>query len=130
MSDEARAEAERRFPLWLPTGDYEVDREDYSELDAKWQNEDAERERAAFVAGVEWQAKRAADEIVALFPILGGVTDEVVEAGARGLTRHYFAEEGIYNPCEAKVTEHTVEPIRDIARAVLEAAFGKEQGDE
>lgn len=57
-SDEIKAEAERRFPLWLPTGDYEIDREDYSELDAKWQNEDTERDRAHFVQGAEWQREQ------------------------------------------------------------------------
>lgn len=66
MSDEARREAERRFPLWLPTGDYEIDREDYSELDAKWQNEDTERDRAHFVQGAEWQADRDAVRIAEL----------------------------------------------------------------
>lgn len=60
---EIKAEAERRFPLWLPTGDYEIDREDYSELDAKWQNEDTERDRAHFVQGAEWQAERDAERI-------------------------------------------------------------------
>lgn len=58
-SDAARAEAERRWPLWLPTGDPEIDAEGYSEVDAKWQNEEAEVQRAAFVAGAEWQAELA-----------------------------------------------------------------------
>lgn len=57
-SDEIKAEAERRFPLWLPSGDYEIDREDYSELDAKWQNEDAERDRAHFIQGAKWQREQ------------------------------------------------------------------------
>lgn len=62
----AEREAERRFPLWPPTGDYEIDREDYSELGAKWQNEDAERDRAHFVQGAEWQAERDAERIAEL----------------------------------------------------------------
>lgn len=66
MTDEARAEAERRFRLWLPTGDYEIDREDYSELDAQWQNEDTERDRAHFVQGAKWQAERDAERIAGL----------------------------------------------------------------
>ena len=66
MSDEARAEAERRFPLWLPTGDYEIDREDYSEFDAKWQNEDTERDLAHFVQWAEWQAERDSVRIAEL----------------------------------------------------------------
>ena len=45
------AEAEKRWPLWLPTGDYETDCEDYSETDAAWQNAEAEMQRQAFLAG-------------------------------------------------------------------------------
>ena len=45
------AEAEKRWPLWLPTGDYEIDREDYDEESAKWQNAEAEEQRQAFLAG-------------------------------------------------------------------------------
>lgn len=65
-SDEARAEAERRYRLWLPTGDYEIDRENYSELDAEWQNAEAESQRQAFEAGAEWQAERDAGRIAEL----------------------------------------------------------------
>lgn len=59
--DEARAEAQRRWSLWEPTGDPEIDREDYSETDAKWQNAESEMQQAAFVAGANWQAERDAN---------------------------------------------------------------------
>lgn len=115
----AEREAERRFPLWLPTGDYEIDREDYSELDAEWQNADTERDRAHFVQGAEWQAERDAE-----------VTDEMVEAGARALVRLSFAIHGPDDPSDDLIAEHTVEPIREQARVVLEAVIGKEQAGE
>lgn len=109
--DILRADAMDRLVRWVPDGPDD----EHPEM----------RPEIAAALAVE-----AADAVLTEYPVLAGVTDEMVEAGARGLTRHYFAEEGNYNPCEAMVTAHTVEPIRDIARAVLEAAFGKEQGDE
>lgn len=53
---EARDEAARRYPYWEQPepGDPEPD---YSEIDAKWQNADADDRRAAFVAG--WEAALA-----------------------------------------------------------------------
>lgn len=50
----AQTEAERRWALWLPTGDYETDAEYYSEHDAEWQNAEAVQLRRAFVAGAAW----------------------------------------------------------------------------
>lgn len=78
---EAEREAERRSPLWLPTGDYEIDREDYSELDARWQNEDTERDRAHFVQGAEWQAERDAVRIAELEAEIEGIKRRDAEVG-------------------------------------------------
>ncbi|RRJ85918.1 hypothetical protein EG850_11065 [Gulosibacter macacae] len=79
----AEREAERRYPLWLPTGDYEIDREDYSELDAQWQNYDTERDRAHFVQGAKWQAEREREaEFRARFPNGEVVGESRINAGA------------------------------------------------
>ena len=66
MSGEARREAERRWPLWLPTGDYETDQENYNEQSAKWQNAESEEHQRAFVRGTQWQAARDAARIAEL----------------------------------------------------------------
>mgnify|MGYP007112197999 CR=1 FL=1 len=58
LSDEAQREAERRWPLWLPTGDYETDQENYDEQSAKWQNAESEEHQRAFVSGAQWQKTR------------------------------------------------------------------------
>lgn len=50
----AREEALNRFPLWLASDDPE----DYDEIDASWQNAEAEMQQAAFVAGANWQSRR------------------------------------------------------------------------
>ena len=53
--------AEQKYPLWLPTGDYEIDCEDYSEMDAAWQNAEAEMQRQAYIAGAECERAKRPD---------------------------------------------------------------------
>lgn len=53
--------AEQKYPLWLPTGDYETDCEDYSETDAAWQNAEAEMQRQAYIAGAECERAKRPD---------------------------------------------------------------------
>ena len=53
--------AEQKYPFWLPTGDYEIDCEDYSETDAAWQNAEAEMQRQAYIAGAESERAKRPD---------------------------------------------------------------------
>lgn len=73
--------------------------------------------------GPDWRETTTppARESAAEFPILAGVTDEAVEAGALALVRH--VEGG--RPARP-VSAHA----RELARVVLEAVIEKEQGDE
>lgn len=112
MSDEACREAERRWPLWLPTGDYETDQENYDEQSAKWQNAESEEHQRAFVRGTQWQAARDAERIKEL------------EAEAEQLrARYYNAAAGSRHlrPGEAKkLTEALDSRVRaDAAEALL-----------
>ena len=66
MSDEAQLEAEKRWPLWLPKGDYEIDREEYDEMSASWQNDISWECQHAFVSGANWQMQRDIERIGAL----------------------------------------------------------------
>lgn len=58
MTDIRKA-AEERYPHWLPPEPGTPD-PDYSEVDASWQNEMADDQRNAFVAGAEWMREEAA----------------------------------------------------------------------
>lgn len=77
------------------------------------------------------------DAILARWPVLAGVTDEMVEAGARALwdarrspTDHTWddiAEGGLNRPYPTY--PHIVDDIRREARAVLSAVLGPRPGD-
>lgn len=63
----AQEEALNRFPPWWPVDD----QEDYDEDSARWQNEEAEIQRAAFIAGATWQSRQEpqfTDRQVAAWP--------------------------------------------------------------
>ncbi len=57
FEDRARAEANRRWPDWTAPPADEDPEPDYSGIDAKWQNEESEAQRNAFVAGAKWAAE-------------------------------------------------------------------------
>lgn len=52
--------AEERYPYWLaPESHDHPDADDWSSVDASWQNADADDRRAAFIAGAKWALERA-----------------------------------------------------------------------
>ena len=63
---EAQSEALRRWPLWRPTGDYELDAEGYDEQSAQGQNAESEALSAAFADGFVAGADRAEAELDAI----------------------------------------------------------------
>ena len=53
--------AEERWPHWVCPPADEDPEPDYSGIDAKWQNAEADMQRAAFIAGVEAGLAKAAE---------------------------------------------------------------------
>ena len=84
------AEAEKRWPLWLPTGDYEIDCEDYSEMHAAWQNAEAEEQRQAFLAGAAAYAALLDAETTEEW----GVENDVGGVYTEDLAQKYAAHDG------------------------------------
>lgn len=53
--------AEERYPYWLAPEDRDhPDADEWSGVDASWQNAEVEMQRRAFIAGAEWMREQAA----------------------------------------------------------------------